>query len=80
VLLLEVPFDQVDVNVHPAKNEVRFARPNDVHEIIRRAVAQTLYDVDQPSWKPVGFQEIERQKDVVAEAGVEFGRGRRKGK
>jgi DNA mismatch repair protein MutL len=73
VLLLEVPFDQVDVNVHPAKNEVRFARPNDVHEIIRRAVAQTLYDVDQPSWKPYGFQEIERQKDVVAEGGVEFG-------
>jgi DNA mismatch repair protein MutL len=73
VLLLEVPFDQVDVNVHPAKNEVRFARPNDVHELIRRAVAQTLYDVDQPSWKPVGFQEIVKEEGLVAEGRIEFG-------
>jgi DNA mismatch repair protein MutL len=68
-----VPFDQVDVNVHPAKNEVRFARPNDVHELIRRAVAQTLYDVDQPSWKPVGFQEIVKEEGLVAEGRIEFG-------
>jgi DNA mismatch repair protein MutL len=73
-LLLEVPYDQVDVNVHPAKNEVRFARPNDVHELIRRAVAQTLYDVDQPSWKPVGFPAIMRKEDGVAEEREEFGR------
>jgi len=55
VLLIQVPSDQVDVNVHPAKSEVRFARPNDVHELIRRAVGQTLYDVDRPSWKPVSL-------------------------
>ncbi len=77
VLFISVPCDQVDVNVHPAKSEVRFARPNDVHELVRRAVAQTLYDVDQPSWKPAGFQEIERQKGGVAEGPLEF--GRRKG-
>jgi DNA mismatch repair protein MutL len=52
VLFLTVPYDEVDVNVHPAKNEVRFARPGAVHEVIRRAVAQTLYDVDRPQWKP----------------------------
>ena len=51
VLFLSVPHDQVDVNVHPAKNEVRFARPNDVHELIRRAVAQTLYEVDRPGFR-----------------------------
>jgi DNA mismatch repair protein MutL len=53
VLFLTVPCGEVDVNVHPAKNEVRFARPGGVHEVIRRAVAQTLYDVDRPQWKPV---------------------------
>ena len=73
VLSIQVPFDQVDVNVHPAKSEVRFARPNDLHEVVRRAVAQTLYDVDRPAWKPVGFQEIERQKGGVAEEPLEFG-------
>jgi len=73
VLLIEVPCDQVDVNVHPAKNEVRFARPNDVHELIRRAVAQTLYDVDQPSWKPVGFQEIKLEASQVRDEKESFG-------
>jgi DNA mismatch repair protein MutL len=51
VLFLAVPHDQVDVNVHPAKNEVRFARSNAVHELIRRAVAQTLYEVDRPGFR-----------------------------
>ncbi|HSV92836.1 MAG TPA: DNA mismatch repair endonuclease MutL, partial [Desulfobacterales bacterium] len=48
VLFITVPYGEVDVNVHPAKNEVRFARPGGVHEVIRRAVAQTLYDTDRP--------------------------------
>jgi DNA mismatch repair protein MutL len=73
VLFIRVPCDQVDVNVHPAKSEVRFARPNDVHELIRGAVAQTLYDVDQPSWKPSGFQEIAKEEGLVAEGRIEFG-------
>jgi DNA mismatch repair protein MutL len=51
VLFIRVPFDQVDVNVHPAKSEVRFARPNDLHELIRQAVAQTLYDFDRPGFR-----------------------------
>jgi DNA mismatch repair protein MutL len=51
-IFIEVPFDQVDVNVHPTKNEVRFARRQLVHNSVRRAVAQTLYEVDRPHWTP----------------------------
>jgi DNA mismatch repair protein MutL len=76
VLLIEVPCDQVDVNVHPAKSEVRFARPNDVHEVVRRAVAQTLYDVDRPAWKPGGFQEADLKTSQVGEESESFA-GRR---
>ncbi len=50
-LFVTLPFDAVDVNVHPAKNEVRFARSQEVHEAVRRAVAQALYDADRPRWK-----------------------------
>ncbi len=38
VLMLELPADAVDVNVHPAKTEVRFARESDVFNIVYRAV------------------------------------------
>jgi len=52
VIFINLPCDAVDVNVHPTKNEVRFARQKDVHEAVRRAVAQTLYEVDLPQWRP----------------------------
>jgi len=50
-LFIRIPFDQVDVNVHPTKTEVRFARSNGVYEAVRRAVAQTVYDVDRPGFR-----------------------------
>ena len=50
VLFIRVPFDEVDVNVHPTKNEVRFARQKNVHEAVRQTVAQTLYQADRPGW------------------------------
>ena len=51
-IFINLPFEEVDVNVHPTKNEVRFARQREVHEAVRRAVAQTLYEVDLPQWRP----------------------------
>ena len=50
VVFLKVPFDQVDVNVHPAKNEVRFRSPHHIHEAVRGAVAQALYEADRARW------------------------------
>jgi DNA mismatch repair protein MutL len=41
-LLLELPADRVDVNVHPAKSEVRFREGQAVHQALRRAVHDAL--------------------------------------
>ncbi len=42
VLHLEVPYDQVDVNVNPNKSEVRFQNKRLIYEIVRRGIIKTL--------------------------------------
>ncbi len=50
VLFIRVPYDRVDVNVHPAKNEVRFSNQKQVHDTVRSAVAHALQQVDTQKW------------------------------
>jgi DNA mismatch repair protein MutL len=42
VLFLELPAEAVDVNVHPAKWEVRFADPQQIHRLLRHAVREAV--------------------------------------
>ncbi|SFR59074.1 DNA mismatch repair endonuclease MutL [Thiomicrospira sp. ALE5] len=42
VLFINVPFDQVDVNVHPAKYEVRFQHARQVFDHVRRAIRDAV--------------------------------------
>src|SRR5687767_498280 len=41
-LFIEMPFDALDVNVHPTKAEVRFRDQSFVHEVIRRTLGDAL--------------------------------------
>jgi len=50
VLFIRVPYDQVDVNVHPAKHEVRFAHQKNIHEAVTKAVAKALHHADLSGW------------------------------
>jgi DNA mismatch repair protein MutL len=42
VLFLQVPPHLVDVNVHPTKREVRFVKPNEIHEFVVQAIGKSL--------------------------------------
>jgi len=50
VLFIKVPFDRVDVNVHPTKNEVRFADPGRIHDAVKTATAAVLDRAGRPGW------------------------------
>jgi len=60
VIFINLPYDQVDVNVHPAKREVRFSDQNKVHNAVKEAVKNAL-DLLDPYKKTVReFSQIKR--------------------
>jgi DNA mismatch repair protein MutL len=54
VILLQIPAEWVDVNVHPAKAEVRFQDPQQIFTVVQRAIRGTL--LGQTTEPPVHFE------------------------
>ncbi len=44
VVCVDLPYDQVDVNVHPTKREIKFLMPQPVYQAVGRAVSKALVD------------------------------------
>ncbi|HQU90884.1 MAG TPA: DNA mismatch repair endonuclease MutL [Pyrinomonadaceae bacterium] len=83
-LFLDVPLEEIDVNVHPAKTEIRFRRNEAVKDVIAEAIRESLSKAgivalaqeSQPAplpadeqVRPISNGEIEQQSRMEFESG-----------
>ena len=57
-LNLTLPYEDVDVNVHPSKQEVKFVNPGKIYGFVSNAIFESMQNVSF-------IQEIEKQEEVV---------------
>ncbi|HZW03558.1 MAG TPA: DNA mismatch repair endonuclease MutL [Anaerolineaceae bacterium] len=71
VLFLNLPPDEVDVNVHPAKAEVRFRNPDRVFTMVQRGVKRALLayspvpELNRPTWTTLPWGDAPRSIDLA---------------
>ncbi len=74
VIFIDVPLTSVDVNVHPAKTEVRFRKVNAVFGALQRAVRETVMaespiphahfsSLQSPAWPSSAGQQVFTKRD-----------------
>jgi len=73
VLFMDIPPEEVDVNVHPTKHEVRFREQGRVHDVIQAAVENLLRTSPwtvRAAAAPVTVASADRQLREVRDTGV----------
>tara|TARA_B100000579_G_scaffold174385_1_gene142180 strand:- start:417 stop:2342 length:1926 start_codon:yes stop_codon:yes gene_type:complete len=66
-LFLEIDPAEVDVNIHPAKREVKFHHERDVRKLLSTAIQETLLSFHRPQNYS---QSIDRSQDIVFESNI----------
>ncbi len=72
VLCVDLPPDQVDVNIHPRKEEVRFANSREVQDAVAAALHQALTSPSMMGRIPVGGREEPPDTESFAGGGAQM--------
>jgi len=65
VLFLEIDSGRIDVNVHPAKREIRFANQEEIHQFVRHAVRHVLGGPERTIVLGIGDTAISKNKAAL---------------
>ncbi|MBI5552569.1 MAG: DNA mismatch repair endonuclease MutL [Desulfobacterales bacterium] len=69
-LFLTLPCDQVDVNVHPTKHEIRFLDSRRVHALVQAAVTRALAAAEKRLWAAPQARDPEPPQAVAEPAAL----------
>lgn len=59
-ILLDIPPEQVDVNIHPTKREIKFVKDRDVHSFIVAAIRLSMQNIEREIQEPPPENKIEK--------------------
>ncbi|MAV64034.1 MAG: hypothetical protein CMG00_02460 [Candidatus Marinimicrobia bacterium] len=70
VLNISMPYDSVDVNVHPNKNEVRFKNQQHIYHIIKRSISESIKHIVVAS--PSFYSQFDRVDESQIQNNLDF--------